>query len=134
MSLPWWYFNGIAIVGEIGNTIDITGNGYNPGDYQVVFNYGTNCILGEVNVTSLINIEGENIKNNILIYPNNGIFTITGDDIELITVSGLNGRIIFVNENNTSINTISLSNNSKGIYFVKIIIRKNTIIEKIIIK
>ena len=45
-----WYYDGIALPGETNTTLDISGNGYPNGDYQAVFTYGTECVVGEISI------------------------------------------------------------------------------------
>ena len=42
-----WYYEGVAMAGETDSILDITGNAYPAGTYQVVFDYGVDCLVGE---------------------------------------------------------------------------------------
>jgi len=73
-------------------------------------------------------------KNEISIYPNpsNGIFTIEGENIQKVEIIDLAGKTIkqFVINNEQLI--FDLSNNTKGIYTVRIITDNSIIVKKII--
>ena len=74
------------------------------------------------------------LDENIYLYPNpnTGVFTITGVNIIKIEVININGKTILINDNISEFNNITLSN--KGVFFVKIISNKSTIIKKVVIK
>jgi len=42
-----WYQDGVALIGETDSILDITANSYPSGSYQVLFDYGTDCLIGE---------------------------------------------------------------------------------------
>ncbi|MFH2143886.1 MAG: T9SS type A sorting domain-containing protein [Bacteroidota bacterium] len=46
-----WYYQGVAIVGQTGTTLNVTANGYSPGDYQAVFtNISGDCTIATFTV------------------------------------------------------------------------------------
>jgi hypothetical protein len=79
--------------------------------------------------------EAEN-KNAVSIYPNpsQGIFNVTSkqDDIKTITVSDNLGRIILQESINAKSALVNLTNEAKGIYFLKIQTAKSTETVKLI--
>jgi photosystem II stability/assembly factor-like uncharacterized protein len=72
----------------------------------------------------------------VSIYPNptHGVFSVTGRDLQHITITDLNGKVILeksVNGNKTEIN---LSGNSKAVYLIKVESAEGTRVEKIVLK
>lgn len=57
-----WYYQGIALLGETNETIDISGNSYPAGEYQVVFTADTFCKTSEF-VVELLTPEIDDINN-----------------------------------------------------------------------
>lgn len=47
-----WYLNGVAIVGETGLTLDISGGGYPPGSYSVMTTDINGCAVSTITVAS----------------------------------------------------------------------------------
>jgi len=94
-----------------------------------------------IKITDYVNIENiSNVykiaENNINLFPNpsNGKFTINGKNINNITITDINGRIIkSINASSNNIN-IDLSGKQKGIYFIKINSKNNNIVKKIILR
>jgi len=66
--------------------------------------------------------------------PSSGHFTIDGNDIEKIKVVNATGEIVFEVNSKKQKQSIDLSNNSRGIYFVRIMTSKQIITEKIILQ
>ncbi len=87
----------------------------------------------EYNPTSVNDII---FNDNIKIYPNptNGIFTIQCKDIQSIKIININGQIIKQLSIDNEQFTIDLSNQPKGIYFVKIKGDDFIIVKKIVIQ
>jgi len=76
----------------------------------------------------------ENINNlSIKIYPNPtiGIFTIQGKNIKYVEITNINGQIIYTTNNKSK---IDMSNQPKGIYFIKIKAENKIYVEKLILK
>jgi hypothetical protein len=133
-----WYLNGVALAGETDSIIDITGNTYPTGNYQVVLNYGIDCIIGEILVDYPLFINKESEINNISIYPNPATnnLQIVFNNGESITANNkpLNKNDVFIYDVFGRKQTITLakglrvinsiiidvSNLQKGIYFVQI--------------
>jgi len=75
------------------------------------------------------------LNNKIDIYPNpsSGIITIGGDNIQNVEVLDINGKVVLqTNSLNQSNLSIDISNQSKGIYFIRVITSKGTEIRKIV--
>ena len=85
-----------------------------------------------INIEYLTNIPEIDI-NNIVLYPNptSGVFTIIGDNISNIDILDINGRLIKSFKVNSSNFKIDISNNQKGIYFIKILSSDKTIVKKL---
>lgn len=92
----------------------------------------------------LVSVEPSNIHQafysdlSVLPNPNNGIFELEGlviSELSIIKIFDLNGKIIYTDELKPSLNihTIDISNNSRGVYFLKIIQSNIVYNEKIII-
>jgi len=70
------------------------------------------------------------------IYPNptTGIVNIEGENFEFIEISNISGQVIYKQKVNTKELNIDLSNNTKGIYFIKIISNENVSTYKIVLE
>jgi len=85
---------------------------------------------------SIIGIAEHSKNNRIIIFPNptNGNIYVKGGNINNIDITNIKGQIIkHINVNNDNIN-IDLTNQSKGIYFIKIILDKKSVIKKVVIE
>ena len=134
-STPTGYFDNSSST----YTADSTNVGLGTGNYcvTVVDNNGcdvTNCI----NITYAITTDLFNENNgNIKIYPNptKGTIIIESDEIiEQIEVLDINGRVVKQITINNVQCTIDLNNNTKGIYFVKLIGASGVSIQKVVLK
>ena len=85
--------------------------------YDKMYGFSVRCVKDSTSTQ----INDINYKENFQIYPNptTGIFTIKGDNIKSIEIINLYGQII-CNGACSIANIIDLSNQPKGIYFVKI--------------
>ncbi|MDA3910283.1 MAG: T9SS type A sorting domain-containing protein, partial [Bacteroidales bacterium] len=133
----------------ITNTIPTDTSGIDITDYNTAFSIDTISISGgsvsfylkespvyveELNSTSIAN--EVDFKQNINIYPNpmDGVFTIQGENIQLIEVLNINGQTIKQLSIDNKLFTIDLSNQPKGIYLIKIVIDKGIINKKIVLE
>jgi len=108
------------------------------GDYAVEITFGS-C----VNTSARENITGVGIKeitNNIVsIYPNpsTGLFRVNfGNNNSTINYSiiSVEGKVVKYEKINANTTIIDLSNESKGIYFVKITDENNIFIKKLVLE
>jgi thiol-disulfide isomerase/thioredoxin len=102
------------------------GNGPTSGQFTKTETF---CIGNTTNITN-------NTRSLIKIFPNpsNGVFVIQAEEIENIRVVNISGMVVY--ENNTSLHKqeINLSNQPKGIYFVKVNTASGLVVKKIIIE
>jgi len=89
----------------------------------------------ELSGTQTVGIDEIKLENSISIYPNpaKGAFNVEGIDITNIIISNISGQTVkqlIVNKNKME---IDLSNEPKGIYFVKIITKKGTLTKKLLL-
>ncbi|PJB15793.1 MAG: hypothetical protein CO118_02235 [Flavobacteriales bacterium CG_4_9_14_3_um_filter_32_8] len=125
--------NGNSVVGNL-QSYTATVNG----DYAVEITFGS-C----VNTSARENITGVGIKeitNNIVsIYPNpsTGLFRVNfGNNNSTINYSiiSVEGKVVKYEKINANTTIIDLSNESKGIYFVKITDENNIFIKKLVLE
>lgn len=51
-----WYYQGVAIVGQTGTTLNVAANGYSAGDYQAVYtNTSGDCAMADITVDPAVN-------------------------------------------------------------------------------
>ena len=106
-------------------------------------NYYGSASINSNDINIYANLQGANNINTInsnsfAIYPNpsNGIFTISNSDNKITNIEVIDATGKIVNTQTQTTNnqySIDLSNQSKGIYFIKIITTNNIITKKIII-
>ena len=98
------------------------------------WNDGNGNVSGQVRVYSLLNLGVNSVENksNINIFPNptTGEIIIKSTNLEQIEIYNNNGVLIEVTDNGY----IDLRNQSKGVYFVKVITKNNIITKKIIVE
>lgn len=82
--------------------------------------------------TSIVDIN----TNNITIFPNpsTGIFNIRNKNAKQIEILNLNGQVIKYKKINSENYSFDLSNQKKGVYFVRLTTNNNTFVRKLIIK
>jgi len=88
-------------------------------------------VIEYANTTSVNNqIDHEN---SIIIYPNpsNGLLTVKGNGIQKIEIYDITGRLINTTASNENKQIVNLSDNSKGIYFVKVTTTKGVEVTKV---
>ncbi len=88
-------------------------------------------------LSSILHINDDiHSENHIKIYPNptNGIFTVQGNNIHSVEITNIKGQNIKQQSVNKEQFTIDLSQQAKGIYFVKITVDQNVVTKKIEIK
>lgn len=86
-------------------------------------------LFTELTITSLSNIEDKNVR----VYPNptTGLFNIQGIEGSNVEVVNSLGQVVYSVNNVSSLQTIDLSNNSEGTYFVKIKTNDSVVTRKI---
>ena len=82
-----------------------------------------------------VGIEENIVNSTLIIYPNptTGIVFVKADNIQKIEITNINGQIIKTIKNMTT-NSFDISNQSKGIYFIKVITNEGISIGKLILK
>ena len=98
------------------------------------WNDGNGNVSGQVRVYSLLNLGVNSVENkssiNIFPNPTTGEIIIKSTNLEQIEIYNNNGVLIEVTDNGY----IDLRNQSKGVYFVKVITKNNIITKKIIVE
>jgi len=106
-------------------------------DDSVVFavetNGGTIGYILKANAVNTFVSEVNNNEINIFPNPSTGIFIIKNKNVEQIEIINLNGQIVESTIVKNQNNYFDLSNQEKGIYFVKLKTNKNFIVKKLII-
>ena len=75
------------------------------------------------------------VSANIFPNPSNGFISVEAKEMEQIEIINISGNIVkSINVNNSDIQNIDISNQAKGIYFVKVITTNGSISKKIIIE
>jgi hypothetical protein len=111
---------------------NVVGNVFTPGavagTFLATYSYTTptsgctNTTSATIIVNSCVGIKTNNAGNSLIsLYPNptNGIVTIELPVTTKVTVTNVLGKIIFTENLNAGVQTIDISNQSNGIYFVK---------------
>ena len=84
--------------------------------------------------TGIIYSNIEIIKANIYPNPTTGIFTIEGKNIQSVEITNIRGQTIKQLTIHNLQFTIDLSNQAKGVYMIKIVTDKGTIIKKVVLE
>jgi subtilisin-like proprotein convertase family protein len=130
-------------------TLDTTALGGN-GTYMVVVtttNLSNGCVATDTvdvtfSVCTGINLDGENVTIGVQPNPNKGVFTLNVNTTYVkelnIEVMNTQGQVVFTKnnfDNITNVNEkIDLSNNAKGIYFIKVTSDKGVKTHKVIVQ
>ncbi len=80
------------------------------------------------------NIAEENVVNSIYPNPSNGMFSISGENIESIEVYDITGKLVMQQNINASNATIDLTNKAKGVYTLKSYNGNNVSVSKLIVE
>ncbi len=80
------------------------------------------------------NIAEENVVNSIYPNPSNGMFSISGENIESIEVYDITGKLVMQQNINASNATIDLTNKAKGVYTLKSYNGNNVSVNKLIVE
>jgi len=116
-------------------TIDVSP--YNPKKIYVG-SYGAGFFTGIDN--KLVTSVPENallFTNSVInIYPNptTGIFTIEGNNIQSVEITNIRGQLVFQSKRCNNKSTVDISNQSKGIYFIKVVTDKTTTVEELLLE
>jgi hypothetical protein len=83
---------------------------------------GTHVAIIRMNVGDPSNV-GNNVASNVSVYPNptTGIVSVTNVENATIEVINLMGQVVATVDSNTEINSIDLSNEANGTYFVRVV-------------
>ena len=83
---------------------------------------GTHTAIIRMNVGDPNNVEN-NVASNVSVYPNptTGIVSVTNVENATIEVINLMGQVVATVDSNTEINSIDLSNEANGTYFVRVV-------------
>ena len=84
--------------------------------------------------TGIIYSNIEIIKANIYPNPTTGIFTIEGKNIQSVEITNIRGQTIKQLTIHNLQFTIDLSNQAKGVYMIKIVTDKGTIVKKVVLE
>ena len=125
--------------GAVTNTLTITGVSLDMTDYQyqcIVANSYGNITSNIAVLTVITSIETIQNTDYIKIYlnPSNGIFTIHGKNIQAVEIVNISGKVVKKFQVLSFKFQVDLSDQPKGIYFIKIITEKGTVTEKIILE
>ena len=118
-TYQWINCNGnVAISGEINQIFNATASG----DYAVIVTQNSCTDTSDCyNINTVGTIEnGSSASATIYPNPSNGRYTIKGNSITSIEVYNVTGEIIFQSLSNNQQTDIDLSNQTNGIYFMKI--------------
>ena len=80
------------------------------------------------------NIAEENVVNSIYPNPSDGIFSISGENIESIEVYDITLKLVMQQNINASNATIDLTNKAKGVYTLKSYNGNNVSVSKLIVE
>jgi len=94
--------------------------------------------IDEIKVTgnNTVGLDEMAISNSISIYPNpsNGIFTVEGEEIKSFSITNISGQAVLAQNVKHKTIQFDLSNQPKGLYFIKLITNNGIGIKKIIIE
>lgn len=122
-------------------SVDYTGQSFNYYAFAFAFSsnwtgtsYGVYLDDLELTGTPSVGIEDIDISNQVNIYPSptSGIFSIEAENIEKIEITNIMGQLIKQIKVNSNKNTIDLSSQPNGIYFIKVVTDKGSAREKIV--
>lgn len=82
----------------------------------------------------VVDVAEENVVNSIYPNPSNGMFSISGEDIESIEVYDITGKLVMQQNINASNATIDLTNKAKGVYTLKSYNGNNVSVSKLIVE
>lgn len=145
---------GICIALDANDSIYVTGNTGSTdfpvtnGAYQVVYSDSSAYLegvfvakLGNNNVTTGISVLSKNQVEDIQIYPNPAKsyiiiqLPLNSTEQTKITLTDITGRLLIIEETNTSSQTLNTSNLSEGVYFVNVLRNNKTIsVKKVVIE
>lgn len=127
-TYQWIYCDSsnISIIGEINQSFIATVNG----NYAVAITQNTCIDTSSCYYVNLVGINENTINTEVFVYPNpaTGILNIDAEGIESIEVFDIEGKHIYKGKNNE----IDLSQVPEGIYYIKVLTNKQTIIRKLI--
>jgi len=84
---------------------------------------GSSAIYYVIEYTNTTSVNNQiNLENSVVIYPNpsNGLLTVEGIGMQKIEIYDITGRLINTITSNANKQIVNLSNNSTGIYFIKV--------------
>ena len=87
-----------------------------------------------VNDYYVTNVDEENVVTSIYPNPSDGMFSISGENIESIEVYDITGKLVMQQDINASNATIDLTNKAKGIYTLKSYNGNNVTVSKLIVE
>ncbi|MBO7134802.1 MAG: T9SS type A sorting domain-containing protein [Bacteroidales bacterium] len=87
-----------------------------------------------VNDYYVTNVDEENVVTSIYPNPSDGMFIISGENIESIEVYDITGKLVMQQDINASNATIDLTNKAKGIYTLKSYNGNNVTVSKLIVE
>lgn len=122
--------NNNPILGEINQVYTATVNG----NYAVEVMDGTCVNTSDCISITTVGIQSNDIRNQLFIYPNptTDVTTISGFGIKQIIILDITGKVVEkINKENNE-QTFDLSNQAKGIYFVKVLTSQGIIIKKLV--
>lgn len=82
----------------------------------------------------VVDVAEENVVNSIYPNPSNGMFSISGENIESIEVYDITGKLVMQQNINASNATIDLTNKAKGVYTLKSYNGNNVSVSKLIVE
>lgn len=82
----------------------------------------------------VVDVAEENVVNSIYPNPSNGMFSISGENIESIEVYDITGKLVMQQNINASNATIDLTNKAKGVYTLKSYNGNNVSVNKLIVE
>ena len=130
-----WYLSNNAISGATNYYYNVSSNG----NYYVKVTNSNGCSSSSANYYfGSVGIEYDNENSSIKIFPNptSDIITVSGKNINSIEVLNVQGQKINEYKNKTNLKkiVIDLSNNSYGVYLLKIKTKDGILLEKVILE